>query len=135
MTTDYGRDISCLDSLRPGRFVSGVRLVAEAAYRRLNTPRGLLRGGEEEENYGLDLTALVGGSSTKADAASLPGRIAVELKKDDRIDTVDVEVLPSVDGPATSLQITISAVTIQDEAFELVLLASDVTVELLKVST
>lgn len=137
MTTEtyYGRDTSCTDQLRPGRFVTGARLVAEAAYRRLTTPRGMLRGGDDEANYGLDLCGLVGSSSAKADAAALPGRITAELLKDERIESVEVEVLATVEGPATTLQITISALTSEGPTFELVLLASAVTVELLKVGT
>ncbi len=127
---DFGRDTSCTDSLKSGRFVSGVRLVGEAAYRRLTTPRGMLRGGEEEANYGLDLTSFCGTTNPKATAASLPGRIKAELLKDERIDTVDVDVLVTTIGPETSFTITIKAQT-GVGPFSLQLLASSATVELL----
>ena len=137
MATDYGREMMCFDSLKTGRFVTGPALVAQACYGRLTTPRGMLRGGEAEDNYGLDLTELVGGTNTKSLEASFPGRIVAELEKDERIEsesiTVDVLALRSTDG-TVSFQITINAVT-GAGPFELQLLASAVTVELLGVTT
>ncbi len=128
--TDFGRDTSCTDGLRTGRFSTGVRLVAEAAYRRLTTPRGTLRGGEHEADYGLDLSELVGSSTTKSDALALEGRISNELVKDERILSATADVVLVQNGPAMELTITISATT-ADGPFVLVLLAKDVTVELL----
>lgn len=130
MTTNFGTDISCTDSLRTGRYYSGARLVAEAAYRRLTTPRGMLRGGEDEADYGLDLADLIGSASTAADAAALEGRIQTELLKDERIETVNAVVVRTVVGPATSLNITITAQT-SSGPFELVLGVSDVTIAIL----
>ncbi len=127
---DYGRDVSCTTSLKSGRFVTGAMLVGEAAYRRLTTPRGMLRGGEDEQNYGLDLTSLIGNTNPKAAAASLPARIRSELLKDERIETVDVDILVSEAGPETTFTITIQCVT-GDGPFTLKVLASTVTVELL----
>ncbi len=135
MSTDYGRDVSCTDSLKTGRFVTGARLVGEAAYRRLTTPRGMLRGGEEEQNYGLDLTELCGATNPDSAAAALPGRIRSELSKDERIASVDVDVLVSKSGPETTFTITIEAQTVAAGPFTLVLLASAVTIELLGVTT
>ncbi len=132
--TDFGRDTSATDGLRTGRFSTGARLVAEAAYRRLTTPRGTLRGGEHEADYGLDLTELVGSSTTKSDALALEGRISNELAKDERILSTVVSVVLATDGPSTSLDIQVSATT-ADGPFTLVLLASDVTVELLDLVT
>lgn len=131
---DFGRDISCTDSMKSGRFSTGPRLVAEACYRRLITPRGMLRGGEEEANYGLDLTALVGSTNPKALEASLPARIRAELLKDERVETVDVEVLVLTAADSTvSFNLTISVVT-GAGPFTLQLLASAVTVELLRIA-
>ncbi len=134
MAVDYGRDISCLDSLSSGRFATRARLVGEACYRRLTTPRGMLRGGEEESNYGIDLSELVGSVNPKSAAASLPGRIASELSKDERIESVEIDVLVTTEGPETSFAITIEAVT-GAGPFTLKLLASSVTVALLGIET
>ena len=129
-TSSFGKDISCLDSLKSGRYATGVRLVAEACYRRLITPRGALRGGEEEGNYGLDLTTLVGKSNPRAVEVALPGRIRSELTKDERVESVDVEVVTVTDGPETTFTITISVLTAEGP-FTLQVAASEATVQLL----
>lgn len=133
-TTDLGRDVSCTDSLKTGRFATRARLVGEACYRRLTTPRGMLRGGEDEASYGLDLTELVGSANPKSVAASLPGRIASELSKDERVESVDVEVLFTTEGPETSFSIEIRVGT-GAGPFTLKLLASAVTIELLGIES
>lgn len=134
MATETGKDVSCTGSLRTGRFVSGLRLVAEAAYRRLTTPRGMLRGGEQELNYGLDLTELIGATDPRTLVAMLPGRIRAELLKDPRIAAVEVSVLDTTRGPMTSLDITIEATTAEGP-FTLQVRASAVTVELLGITS
>ncbi len=129
-TTDLGRDIRCTDSLSTGRFATRARLVGEACYRRLTTPRGMLRGGEEEANYGIDLSELVGSVNPASAAATLPGRITSELEKDERVLSVAVDVLVTTEGPETSFSVEVRVVT-GDGPFTLKLLASAVTVELL----
>lgn len=134
-TTNFGRDTSCTSSLRTGRFVTGARLVGEAAWRRLNTRRGLLRGGEKEANYGIDLSELVGSVQAKSDEAALPGRIQSELEKDERIDSVAVSVLATTTTAGlVSFEITIDAET-KSGPFQLVIAASAVTVDLLRLTT
>lgn len=108
--------------------------MAEAAYRRLTTPRGMLRGGEAEGEYGLDLTELIGSVDKKNAAATLPGQISSELSKDERIDGLEVTVTETMDGPGIVLQIRVEAETADGE-FTLTLLASDVTVELIGIET
>ena len=132
MAIDYGRDLSCTDALTPGRYVTGTRLVGQALYRRLTTPRGMLRGGEEEAIYGLDLTELLGASlnDTATEVASLAGRIEAECLKDDRISNVDVTVTPTVNGPSTSYEIVLF-VESSEGPFSLTLGVEDVTVSLL----
>lgn len=134
MTTNFGRDISCTTSLRSGRYVTGARLVAEAAYRRLTTPRGMLRGGEDEGTYGLDLTELVGTTTTAATAATLQGRVQAELLKDERIESASVTVLETRNGPSTAYRITIRATT-NAGPFTLQVSATDVSVELIGINT
>jgi len=133
MSVDFGRDISVTDLLRTGRFATGTQLVGEACYRRLTTPRGMLRGGEDEANYGIDLTELIGESRPSVIAASLPGRIKNELLKDERIQTCEVELTVSTSGPSTSFVIVIE-VTTAAGPFALQILATDVTTELLGIT-
>lgn len=132
MTTDFGLDTSCTRELRTGRLVSGPRLAAEAAYRRLTTPRAMLRGGEEEANYGYDITELVGKGASVA--PQVPQLVSSELLKDERIETVDVDVVVATDGPAVSFTITIAATT-KEGPFALTLAVSAVTVDLLGIKT
>lgn len=89
----------------------------------------MLLGGEDEENFGLDLTELIGSASTTADAAALPGRIRSELLKDERIESVDVNIVSTVRAGVVSYIITIEAFTSLGP-FTLTLAASDVTVSL-----
>lgn len=132
MAIDYGRDVSCTTELRTARYSTGVRLVGEAYYRRLTTPRGQLRGGEDEANYGLDITAFVGRGDPKSVIASLPGQIESELMKDERSEdiTVTVEQEPTDGGIGIKLLITITAVTTEGP-FSLQLSVDDVSAELL----
>ncbi len=128
--TDFGKDTSCTTELRPGRYATGPRLVAEACYRRLTTPRGMLRGGDEEAHYGLDLTDLIGSSTTKLDAAAMGARVKAELLKDERLINVKVDVIRVVEGPATSYDITIIGET-DAGPFDLQVGVSEVSTELL----
>lgn len=129
-----GRDVSCTTGLRTGRLTTGARLVAEAFYRRLTTPRGMLRGGEEETLYGLDLTALVGTTVTEGDRSALAGRIIAQLSLDERATDIAVEVEEeTLDDGNVRLRIAISAST-ADGPFELVIGASSVTVDLLRIN-
>lgn len=129
----FGRDTSCTSSLRPGVRVTGVRLVAEAAYRRLTTPRGMLRGGEDEANYGLDLLDMIGAVASQSNTTALGGRIRNELLKDERIETVDVTVVLERIGPSTELHIEIEAET-REGPFSLAIVVDDVSVQLLDIS-
>ncbi len=131
--TDFGRDTSCTTELRTGRFARGARLVAEAAFRRLTTPRGMLRGGEVEAEYGLDLLGLVGSVTTKGDAAALGGRIESELRKDERIVSVVATVVEVVEGPATSWDISVEAET-SAGPFALKIGVDELSVELLSIT-
>jgi hypothetical protein len=128
--TDFGRDIGCTTGLRTGTLVRGARLIGEAAYRRLTTRRGTLRGGRDEAEYGLFLPGVVGSTSPRLAAVSLPGRISTELLKDARIAEVDVDVqLGYLPAGAALFTVTIRARTAVGP-FELVLRVSDVTTEL-----
>lgn len=110
--------------------MTGARLVAEAAYRRLTTPRGMLRGGEEEAIYGIDLLDMIGAVASDAEAATLGGRVKAELLKDERIVDCDVVVTLTRIGPAVEYVITITAET-DAGPFDLTLGVDDVSVDLL----
>lgn len=117
MATDFGRDTSCTTSMRTGRIVRGRQLLAEAAFRRITTPPGTLRGGEAERNYGIDVTALVGASEPRKAAARLPGIIRAELLKDERFLDATATVVAIASGAATEFEINIRLETEESGAF------------------
>jgi len=102
-------------------------------YRRLITPRGTLRGGPDEENYGIDLAGFIGAVGYPTALAALPGIIRGELMKDERVADVVATVIAVRERDATiGLTIRISG-TLQGEgeSFELSVAASETSVELL----
>ncbi len=132
----YGTDTWCTDSLVVGRLATGTNIVVQALYRRLITPRGKLRGGPEEDAYGLDVSAYVGAVGTAASVAILPGLVRSEFMKDDRV--VDVSVVSSFATDTAGLTtITLSIdVLLEDESepFSFTVGVSEVTTELLGVA-
>jgi len=136
MAIDFGVDVSCGPrGLRTGRLSRGVTLLAEAAFRRLTTPRGTLRGGDEESIYGEDLTAYVGRTgNTTTTAASLPAIIRAELLKDERFSEVNASVIRTVNGPTVTFSIAIACAT-DAGPFTLKLAVDEVTTELLGIES
>jgi len=130
MTTEFGLDLSSLEDVDETRTVTGVELIAEDSIWRLKTPRGMgiLEGDAPE--YGFDLLEALGSAETEADAAAIPERIRSELTKDERIHTVNATIVRTVEGPATSYDITIRCETAEGGTFELVGPASDESLDL-----
>lgn len=133
IVVDFGRDTWCRDSLRTGRLASGLELVAQRCYHRVTTPRGSLRGGEDEENFGIDLSAEIGALAGDGNALRLQGAIEGELRKEEVVDTVKATVSETVNGAEVAYDITIEVETAEGP-FELVLAASEVSVDLLKLN-
>jgi len=101
--------------------VTGQTLLAQACYRRLITPRGALRGGDEEGAYGLDVAGYAGALGDAA-ALALPAAVENELLKDDRVASVRVEATRSVNAGAETLTLTIDVVPADEsEEFRLTL--------------
>lgn len=128
--TDFGRCMSCTDRLVSGRRVTGLRAVAEAMYRRITTRRGSLIGGEPEAFYGIEIRDILGSTNADRDLPSLPARIEAEISKDERVDSVHVDVRATKTGPDIAVEITVD-VTTGEGPFSLVLAASAVTVDIL----
>ncbi len=136
MSAGFGVEMYCLDRVRTGKYVSGRAALAQACYRRLTTPRGTLRGGDEEQAYGIDLPGFVGRTATSIATAALPGVVRAELLKDDRILDVAVEV--ATDAPTNGLVtytivIVVSAVD-EAEDFALTIAVTSTSAELLGVA-
>ena len=134
MTTDFGQDTYCLNSLATGRYARKARVVGQRCYHRLITVRGTLRGGRHERNFGLDLSGMVGATVDKALTAGMPQRIKNELKKDPEVITVAATIAESTVAGLTKWIITIRATT-DVGPFELVLSVSEVSVDLLELNT
>ena len=134
MSTDYGTTTWCLDSLRTGRHVSGVRAVAQICYHRLITPRSDLRGGPDEGNFGLDLAGMCGSAVTPELQAAKPARIENELRKDERVEAVRVRQSSSKDANGDVTWSFDIRVTTGLGSFSLVLAVDKVGVKLLNLS-
>lgn len=132
----YGVDTWCMNGLQTGRFARGSQLVAQALYRRLITPRGTLRGGPEEENYGIDLAEYCGRAGDPTTVAMVPTIVRGELAKDDRVEEISctssvIETEPGL----LSLLLTVTVRLVdEDETFEFTVGIDDVTVTFLGVS-
>jgi len=133
MLVSEGRDTYCLDSLSPGRLARGTALLAQRCYRRLITPAGTLRGGEDEASFGLDLAGFVGRTDPTAVDNMLPVVVRNELLKDPAVDAVTVTSSRTEAAGAVSWTLTIDVVG-TDADVSLIVAVSDVDTELLGVT-
>jgi hypothetical protein len=121
--TGFGVDLDCADDvLESMALAPPVRALAQAVYRRLITPRGMVL---DAPDYGFDLRSLLSKGMTQADLATVPGVARAEVTKDERIAdaTASARMLD-----AATLELTIRCVT-GVGPFELVL---DVTAAAVK---
>lgn len=137
MTTGYGRDIYCDDRLRTGRLSSGIVTIGLAAYRRLITRRGTVRGNRQPLNYGLALDEYVGLLGTEAAVALLPSVIRGELGKDDRIASIAIDIRSEEIEPGGERVVVTVRITAHDEdgAFEFTVAATAAESQLLSQRT
>jgi len=126
-------DTYCLDSLISGRLVSGLELLGQRCYRRLSTPAGTLRGGEEEADFGRDLAEYVGSTSPAIVDAMLPVIARNELMKDPAVVTATCIPTRVEGGGQVSWTLAVS-VQSTDGDLQLILSVSAVTVALLGVT-
>lgn len=129
MTTNFGLDLSSADDIDETRTVTGVELVGQDAMWRLQTPpnQGILEA--DAPDQGLDLLGLLGTIESESEAATLPARIRAELTKDDRIQSVEVAIARTEEGPAVGYDIDIRCETAEGP-FKLVGKAGDGTLDL-----
>ena len=135
MSTGYGSDVWCLDSLQPGRIARGVNLVVQALYGRMITSRGTLRGTDEAAVYGYDVAEMIGAVGYPAALKILPAALRAEFLKDDRVSGAVVTVYQVTDA-AGNISLTIeTSATLHDsgETFAFTVSATDVTTQLLGV--
>jgi hypothetical protein len=133
----YGVDTYCYDRPITGRLASGTELLAQACYRRLTTPRGLLDDGDEGVVYGFDLLEQLGRNTPDDAAELLPAGVVAELSKDDRIASVSAtaDVVLGKDGLDTiNLAVVVVPFDESTNAFTLTLAVSAVGVAVLGVT-
>jgi hypothetical protein len=102
----FGRDLSCVSDVTPDFAEVGPTTalgIAQAAVRRLTTPRGQLI---DDENYGLDVRAFANRGMTELELRDLSGQVRVELAKDDRVESADAQVLQERSSLSISVQLT-----------------------------
>lgn len=130
MAAGFGADTFCDHTgLRPGRLVRGNLALAQALLRRATTPRGVLRGGEEESNYGLDVAGYVGSVGPQIAARALPSVLRTEWLKDDRVADVAIEglVTQNTDGTSDVVLSCVVQPADESETFPLTLSVNDTT--------
>lgn len=117
----YGTDLSLatdltdtMDTVDP----FSTRAIAEAAIRRLSTPRGALLG---DPDYGIDVRAYCNRGVTDEDLRTLAARIRAELEEDDRVDAAAVVVTPSADTTSLTISIRITPFDARLTTFSLTL--------------
>lgn len=119
----YGTDMSCGEDI-PDDFSEvspdDYQGLSESIIRRLLTPRG---GLIDDPTYGDGLVSLLHHGITTQELASIRQRIEDECKKDDRVDTVVVDVSPVPEPLSTGQMIINMTVTAQDrnQDFNLIL--------------
>jgi hypothetical protein len=128
-TVDFGTDIACVTDVGPKfSFVSGMVNLGNALCRRLITQRGTLL---YDLNYGTDIRARLNSGNLPSNITSLQADIENECEKDPRIDSCTAVV--AFNQAAQNAIITLAGVGGQGP-FTLVLLASQLTVQLLQVT-
>lgn len=94
--TDLGIDLDCLhDADELDRYTSGIDLLRQDIIHRITCPRGQLIG---EPDYGLDVSALLSKGMLPREKSALPGQLESEIRKDPRIETVEVTLDAVSDG-------------------------------------
>jgi hypothetical protein len=114
----YGSDLQCADDLTADmaeRDGADPLIVAEHFYRLLRTPRGSL---VDSTSDGIDLRSSLSKGLTQQGLGLLRDQIATQAEDDDRIESVSVQVVPSLDG--SELEITVGG-TIADSGGTFVL--------------
>jgi hypothetical protein len=128
----YGRDLVCIDDLTPTLRETDpatTESLAQDIYHRITTERGSL---PDDKDFGEDVRGYLSAAADARALLSISGRLEAEIRKDDRVATVVVELT----GNTSQLDITIS-VTPQDPAlaaFEMVMAVTSAAALLLEVS-
>ena len=126
----WGSDIACALTLDPDvRELAGddPQVLANAIIRRLDTPRGQL---PDDPDYGIALRSMLSAGITDAGRRSISGRIYNEITKDERVDSLRVDVTPGDE----SLTIALTVTPVEGEPFTMTLAVTSAGVVLEAIS-
>lgn len=87
-----------MGSLKTGRLARGPMVVVQALFRRLITPRGVLRERGNALVYGLDVSGYIGSVGYPMALLLLRSRVRTELSRDERVAAIDCKVSQSQDS-------------------------------------
>jgi len=123
-----GADVKLLNDLDvASRWVSGTGVVRQDILHRLTTRRGALL---EDPDFGLDLKGLLNAVLPPSEFAALPGQVEAEVRKDERVDSVDVRITRSAESGPAEWEIALTLGTASGP-FELILSVSNARVKIL----
>lgn len=133
MAEGYGKTVWCSNGLQTGRYVSGQTALALSLFRRFSTAPGTLQGGEEESNFGFDLSEYVGEVGVEVAVLALPAIVKAQAERDDRVLVASARVFLSTAPDGVSVVVIELEITPADEGdtFPLTLQASAVTTSIL----
>jgi hypothetical protein len=129
----YGSDLSCADDFAESMDeVDGNSLLAlaQALFHRLDCPRGRL---PDDDDYGLDLRAMVNTGMTARQVRELGGAIRSELAKDDRVADNVATVTPNATGSELTIDLAVTPVDISLGPFSMTLSVTSAEILLLAV--
>jgi hypothetical protein len=93
---DWGTDLDWSDDLEPNALLcSGTKLLGQAAFHAITTPRGACL---DSPDRGIDIRDFLHHGMTPEERAEVPGLIRQELVDDERINEVEVSFTESFDG-------------------------------------
>ena len=124
----YGSDISCDTDLDGslGEVDQGSMLgLSQALVRRLDCPRG---ENPDDPNYGIGLRQMLNVGTVDSDINKLAGQIRIELLKDDRVESLRVQVVPTNNGKNLAVSLQVVAVDPNTQTFTLTLNASSASI-------
>lgn len=105
----YGTDLECVSDLSVdvGEVDPfSMQAIGEAAIRRLTTARGMLL---DDRDYGIDVRAYCNRGTSFDELREIGGRCALELTKDDRIESAVVTVAQDPRAFTLSISVVITA--------------------------
>jgi hypothetical protein len=108
MAVDYGTDMfwDATDLSSTGALTSGITLLVQRAFRRLDSPRG---SEQDAPDDGLDLTEFLSAGLTPSEIDAIPGQVEAELRKDEVFTDVTVTRTALPDGFNLAIRITPSS--------------------------